>query len=90
MLFDVIIDSYWYGNATRVSPEAPVPILLKNSDEEIRLGGACNVALNIASLGGEVEIIGIIGNDEDGENTKKFLKKRELNQSLLLKQTVKL
>ena len=86
---DVIVDSYWYGNATRVSPEAPVPVLLKDSDEEIRLGGACNVALNIASLGGEVEIIGIIGNDKDGENTKEILKKEGIKSKLIAQKNCK-
>ena len=71
---DVIIDTYWHGITTRVSPEAPVPILLKNKDEDIRLGGACNVALNIASLGGQVELIGVIGDDNNGAFVEEILK----------------
>ncbi len=73
---DVIVDTYWHGITTRVSPEAPVPILLKNKDEDIRLGGACNVALNIASLGGQVELIGVIGDDNNGAIVEEILKKK--------------
>lgn len=63
---DVMIDSYIVGKVTRVSPEAPVPVVnLKN--KENRLGGAANVALNIASLGAKPIMCSCIGNDEDSE-----------------------
>lgn len=80
---DVIVDSYWYGDAKRISPEAPVPVLLRNSDEQIRLGGACNVALNIASLGAEVELIGVVGNDENGKSTKEILNNAGIKSNLI-------
>lgn len=60
---DVMLDCYWYGPTQRISPEAPVPIVKINQDED-RPGGAANVALNIASLGGKVALVGITGQDE--------------------------
>ena len=59
---DVILDRYVYGNTTRISPEAPVPIVQVNDTEE-RPGGAGNVALNIRHLGLKVCLVGITGND---------------------------
>lgn len=63
---DVMLDRYLFGDTKRISPEAPVPIVKVNS-EEIRLGGACNVALNLATLGVDTGFIGITGNDLAGE-----------------------
>ena len=57
---DIILDRYISGSVDRVSPEAPVPVL-KPSGEEIRLGGAANVALNLSSLGSNATIIGVTG-----------------------------
>jgi D-beta-D-heptose 7-phosphate kinase/D-beta-D-heptose 1-phosphate adenosyltransferase len=60
---DVMLDRYWFGDAARISPEAPVPVVrVKQIDD--RPGGAGNVALNIAALGAKVTLIGITGNDE--------------------------
>jgi D-beta-D-heptose 7-phosphate kinase/D-beta-D-heptose 1-phosphate adenosyltransferase len=60
---DVMLDRYWFGDAGRISPEAPVPVVtIKQMDD--RPGGAGNVALNIAALGAKVTLIGIAGNDE--------------------------
>jgi D-beta-D-heptose 7-phosphate kinase/D-beta-D-heptose 1-phosphate adenosyltransferase len=64
---DVMLDRYWFGDASRISPEAPVPIVVvdtQNIDE--RPGGAGNVALNLRSLGCQVTLIGLIGNDSAG------------------------
>ena len=55
---DIILDRYISGSVDRVSPEAPVPVL-KPSSEEIRLGGAANVALNLSSLGSNPTLIGL-------------------------------
>ncbi|WP_024851732.1 bifunctional D-glycero-beta-D-manno-heptose-7-phosphate kinase/D-glycero-beta-D-manno-heptose 1-phosphate adenylyltransferase HldE [Hydrogenovibrio kuenenii] len=63
---DVMLDQYWSGSARRISPEAPVPVVKVNTDE-VRAGGAANVAMNIAALGAEVSLIGTIGNDPFGE-----------------------
>ncbi|MGL6027090.1 MAG: bifunctional D-glycero-beta-D-manno-heptose-7-phosphate kinase/D-glycero-beta-D-manno-heptose 1-phosphate adenylyltransferase HldE [Vibrio sp.] len=60
---DVMLDRYWYGPTGRISPEAPVPVVKVEQSEE-RPGGAANVAMNIASLGGQAHIIGLIGQDE--------------------------
>ena len=59
---DVILDRYIFGQVERISPEAPVPVL-KVSQEEFRLGGAGNVAANIATLGGEDLLLGVCGDD---------------------------
>lgn len=63
---DVMLDHYTFGSVTRISPEAPVPVL-KVSDEQYRLGGAGNVARNIVALGGQAMMIGVVGADQDGE-----------------------
>ncbi|CAM3508926.1 Bifunctional protein HldE [Vibrio aerogenes CECT 7868] len=60
---DVMLDRYWYGPTGRISPEAPVPVVKVENNEE-RPGGAANVAMNIASLGGHANIIGLTGDDE--------------------------
>lgn len=60
---DVMLDRYWHGPARRISPEAPVPVVKVERQEE-RAGGAANVALNIASLGGQATLLGLVGDDE--------------------------
>lgn len=60
---DVMLDRYWFGDTSRISPEAPVPIV-KICNTDNRPGGAGNVALNIASLGGHATLLGITGNDD--------------------------
>ena len=64
---DVMLDRYWFGDATRISPEAPVPVA-KIERIEQRAGGAANVARNIASLGGEASLISVTGDDEAADN----------------------
>jgi rfaE bifunctional protein kinase chain/domain len=63
---DVMLDRYMIGNVNRISPEAPVPII-ELSREEDRLGGAANVALNVYSLGAEVHLAAVVGQDEAGK-----------------------
>lgn len=60
---DVMLDRYWIGDSSRISPEAPVPIV-KVGKVEDRPGGAANVALNLAALGASVKLLGLTGNDE--------------------------
>lgn len=60
---DVMLDRYWQGPTQRISPEAPVPVV-KIDQHEDRPGGAANVALNIASLGGSASLVGVTGDDE--------------------------
>ena len=62
---DVMLDRYWFGEVNRISPEAPVPVVLINRNEE-RLGGAANVARNVAALGADCSLMGIVGDDEAG------------------------
>ncbi len=69
---DVMLDRYWHGSATRVSPEAPVPVVKVNNRED-RPGGAGNVALNIAALGSATRLLGVVGNDESGEELQSRL-----------------
>jgi len=70
---DIMLDRYWYGPTQRISPEAPVPIVKINQDED-RPGGAANVALNIASMGGKVTLAGITGDDEAAKTLETHLK----------------
>lgn len=60
---DIMLDRYWFGDASRISPEAPVPIV-KIGSADNRPGGAGNVALNLAALGSQVTLLGITGDDE--------------------------
>ena len=60
---DVMLDRYWTGPVQRISPEAPVPVVRVRADH-VRAGGAANVALNVASLGAGVRLIGVVGRDE--------------------------
>ncbi|MCX7875363.1 MAG: D-glycero-beta-D-manno-heptose-7-phosphate kinase [Melioribacteraceae bacterium] len=66
---DLMLDSYFWGNVSRISPEAPVPIVAIDN-EFYRFGGAANVALNIKTLGGFPLPIGVIGDDSDGKILK--------------------
>lgn len=63
---DVMLDRYWSGPTGRISPEAPVPVVKINQIEE-RPGGAANVAMNIASLGGKARLVGLVGQDEPAQ-----------------------
>ena len=63
---DSILDHYVYGKVHRVSPEAPVPVVLKNK-EEFFLGGAANVAQNITTFGAKCTLLSLVGNDGDGK-----------------------
>ena len=62
---DVMLDRYWHGATARISPEAPVPVVQVLGDE-LRAGGAGNVALNVASLGARARVVGLVGDDEAG------------------------
>ncbi len=66
---DVMLDCYWDGQATRISPEAPVPVVRVNGQRQVP-GGAANVAMNIAALGAQVTLIGAVGQDEAAATLK--------------------
>ncbi|MEO8359199.1 MAG: D-glycero-beta-D-manno-heptose-7-phosphate kinase [Vicinamibacteria bacterium] len=63
---DAMLDVFVFGQVTRISPEAPVPVVLVTQETE-RLGGAANVALNVKSLGGQVALVAVVGDDIAGE-----------------------
>lgn len=69
---DVMLDRYWFGEVTRISPEAPVPVVRVNRREE-RLGGAANVARNAAALGAQIGLLGVVGQDEAGDVVEQLL-----------------
>ncbi|WP_371333180.1 bifunctional D-glycero-beta-D-manno-heptose-7-phosphate kinase/D-glycero-beta-D-manno-heptose 1-phosphate adenylyltransferase HldE [Escherichia coli] len=69
---DVMLDRYWYGPTSRISPEAPVPVVKVNTIEE-RPGGAANVAMNIASLGANARLVGLTGIDDAARALSKSL-----------------
>lgn len=75
---DVMLDRYWFGDVNRISPEAPVPIAKINKAEE-RPGGAANVARNIASLGGNVTLLSVVGDDEPARTLKNILDKEHID-----------
>lgn len=69
---DVMLDRYWHGAASRISPEAPVPVV-KVGNQEDRPGGAGNVALNIAALGSAATLIGVVGEDDNAKDLESRL-----------------
>jgi len=76
---DVMVDKYMWGEAERISPEAPVPVVNVSTTEN-RLGGAANVALNVKALGATPYLCGVIGDDSDGTTFLELLKKRAIHQ----------
>lgn len=69
---DLMLDRYWYGSTSRISPEAPVPVV-HVSESEDRVGGAGNVALNIAALGAHASVLGFSGNDGPADTLQNML-----------------
>ena len=78
---DIILDEYLQGTVSRVSPEAPVPVL-RPDDRELRLGGAANVASNVKSLGSKVELIGVVGKDTAAKELRELLRNKSIRASL--------
>jgi len=75
---DVMIDSYIWGKVERISPEAPVPVI-SITNKEIRLGGAANVAKNVAALGATPILCSVVGNDHDGRSFNELLQSRGMD-----------
>ncbi len=69
---DIMLDRYWFGDVSRISPEAPVPIV-RIEKREARLGGAANVARNAAALGAYAGLLGVVGADEAGNEVEQML-----------------
>lgn len=80
---DVMIDRYLTGKVDRISPEAPVPVLLHSHDRAVA-GGAANVAVNAVALGCEVRLVGAVGDDQDAVDLKKVLVETGVPTSLLV------
>ncbi len=80
---DAMLDTYWWGNVDRISPEAPVPVVAVSKKEQ-RIGGAGNVALNVCALGAEVSILSVLGKDEDGEQLSRLLHENNIRTKYLV------
>ena len=70
---DVMLDRYWFGDVSRISPEAPVPVVKVDRSED-RPGGAANVARNAAALGARVTLLSVVGKDEPGQRLRELLR----------------
>lgn len=90
---DIMLDRYWFGEVDRISPEAPVPVV-RVTGEDLRLGGAANVARNAAALGAKVGLMGLVGNDEAGAQVRTLVANSAIDDHLLTEEgartTVKL
>jgi rfaE bifunctional protein kinase chain/domain len=78
---DVMLDRYWFGDVSRISPEAPVPVV-RIERREARLGGAANVARNAAALGAHCGLLGVVGNDEAGDEVEQILRDSSIDTYL--------
>ncbi len=83
VLGDVMLDTYWWGHVERISPEAPVPVVSLDK-KELRIGGAGNVALNLAALGAQTFVISVIGNDEEGKQLKTLFQQNKIDTSNII------
>lgn len=80
---DVMIDNYWWGEVDRISPEAPVPVVMLKKRES-RMGGAANVAMNCRALGAKVTLASVAGNDHEGHLLKDMAGQEGIDTSLLM------
>jgi rfaE bifunctional protein kinase chain/domain len=78
---DVMLDRYWFGDVSRISPEAPVPVVRFRRQEE-RLGGAANVANNCAALGARTQLLSVTGADEAGDQLARMVKEAGIQANL--------
>ncbi|HTY04075.1 MAG TPA: D-glycero-beta-D-manno-heptose-7-phosphate kinase [Rhodocyclaceae bacterium] len=78
---DVMLDRYWFGDVSRISPEAPVPVVKIERSEE-RPGGAANVARNCAALGAQVALLSVVGADEAGRALTRLMADADIDASL--------
>ena len=81
---DLMLDTYWWGKADRISPEAPVPVVsvLK---KEYRIGGAGNVAINLAALNAIVHTISVLGKDDEGDRLLSLMESKFINTAYVIK-----
>lgn len=85
---DVMLDRYWFGSVDRISPEAPVPVLVVKS-EESRAGGAANVAHNILALGARSNLLSVVGDDDAGREISRILASYGGTSSLKIDPSIK-
>lgn len=78
---DAMLDRYWFGDAERISPEAPVPVVRVTRTEE-RLGGAANVAINIAAVGAHSSLLSVVGSDEPGRTIERLAREAGITPAL--------
>ena len=90
---DIMLDRYWFGEVSRISPEAPVPVVRMGRTEE-RLGGAANVARNIAAIGAKAKLLSVVGEDEAASRIQDLLRadgiEAQLHRDPALTTTIKL
>jgi D-glycero-beta-D-manno-heptose-7-phosphate kinase len=86
---DVMLDTYMFGNVNRISPEAPVPVVVLN-EKEYRIGGAGNVALNCHSLGAQVFALSVSGDDKEGLLLEELLNENLIDTTYFLKSTARI
>ncbi len=82
-----MLDRYWFGDAERISPEAPVPVVRVGQAEE-RLGGAANVARNITAIGAQAGLLSVVGNDEAGRAIAALLQRDGVHDHLHIDKTL--
>ncbi|HOA39468.1 MAG TPA: PfkB family carbohydrate kinase, partial [Flavihumibacter sp.] len=80
---DVMLDTYWWGHVDRISPEAPVPVVLLDKSEW-RIGGAGNVALNLVAMGAQTSIFSVLGEDADGKQLDQLLTDNQIDTSYII------
>ena len=83
---DVMLDTYWWGKVDRISPEAPVPVVAVTKREQ-RIGGAGNVALNLVSLGAHVNVLTVLGKDDDGEQLTTLFNQNNIGAKYIVTST---
>lgn len=85
---DVMLDRYWFGDVDRISPEAPVPVLAVKR-EEVRMGGAANVAHNLRALGAFARLLSVVGDDDAGRTVSSLVRKAGVEENLVVDASVK-
>ena len=80
---DAMLDMYYCGEVNRISPEAPVPVFHKKSERSV-LGGAANVASNLAAIGQNISMLTVIGKDKYGDKILQFLRDKHIHTELIM------
>lgn len=82
---DIMLDSYCFGNTKRISPEAPVPVLLTSNKDKCTPGGASNVAMNIAAIGVDMDLFAVVGDDLNGKILVEQIEASSIGVNLIVK-----